>query len=234
MSINQFQMTGDVFVIIRTIAQCNINNIAYQPNEVVTSFTADVNVNYTDISSSVRTNKTELSRNDVYADSLQIIPKQLNDGVYNLIGKRLSGNVLVPVIKSYESDGSGAIFLNAEISNHFFLIKDSSGDIVTGYTVNHTDGIITGLTPETDYKLYYYLIKTPIASLTFEDVVLPYLRIELVGKGNINNETKSFLVNIPRAQINSAPQMAFNNSSIINVALLANVINIDEIELHYY
>jgi hypothetical protein len=234
MSINQFQMTGDVFVIIRAIVPCNINNLAYAAHEVVTSFTADVNVNYSDINSKITTNKTELSRNEVYADSLQIVPKQLNDGVYNLIGKRLSGNVLVPVIKSFESDGNGTILLNAEISSHFFLVKNEAGNIVTGYNVNYADGIVSGLDNETAYRLYYYLVKTPIASLTFEDVALPYLRIELVGKGNINNETKSFLVNIPRAQINSAPQMTFNNSSIINVALLANVINIDEIELHYY
>lgn len=234
MSINQFQMTGDVFVIIRAIVPCDINNIAYEANEVVTSFTADVNVNYSDINSKITTNKTELSRNEVYADSLQIVPKQLNDGVYNLIGKRLSGNVLVPVIKSFESDVNGTILLNAEISSHFILIKDAAGNTVTGYNVDFVDGTVTGLDADTTFKLYFYLVKTPIASLTFEDVALPYLRIELVGKGNINNETKSFLVNIPRAQINSAPQMTFNNSSIINVALLANVINIDEIELHYY
>jgi hypothetical protein len=234
MSINQFQMTGDVFVIIRTLVPCTINNISYQEKEVVTSFTADVNVNYTDINTNIKTEKTQLSRNDVYADSVQIVPKHLNDGIYNLIGKRLSGDIAVPNIKTMESNEDGAIFLNASLDPSFFIIKDEQGAILSSYDVNFTNGTITGLTADTSYKLYYYLLKTPIASLTFEDVQLPYMRIELVGKGNINNESKSFLVVIPRAQINSAPQMAFNNSSIINVLLLAKVINIGDIELHYY
>jgi hypothetical protein len=236
MSINQFQMTGDVSVIVRTIAPTTINGVAYQAKEVITSFTADVTVNYTDIETLIRTEKNQLSKNSVFADTIQIIPKQLNDGVYNLIGKRLTGDISVPFIRTATSNSGGSIFLNTEISPKDLIIKDSSSAIVNpnSYSVDVENGTISGLTAETEYKIYYYAIKSPIASLTFENIALPYLRLELVGKGNINNESKSFMVVVPKAQVNSAPQMNFTNSSIVNVILSATVINLADIELHYF
>lgn len=234
MAINQFQMTGDVYVIIRAIGNSTINGTNYLANEVITSFTGDVSVSFAELTSIVNTAKTELARNNVYANDVTIIPKQLNDGIYNLIGKRLTGDVSVPVIASHTTNASGEIYLNAEMDSSFLIIKNTAGAIVTGYSVDYEAGTITGLANTTEYKVYYYQVKTPIASLNFEDVTLPYVKIELVGKGNINNETKSFLVNIPKAQINGAPQLNFNNTSIINILLNCNIINLNAVELYYY
>jgi hypothetical protein len=236
MAIKQFQMTGDVYVIIRAINNTAINGINYQVNEVITSFTGDVSLSYNELTSVVTTAKTELARNNVYASDITIVPKQLHDGIYNLIGKRLSGDILVPVISSQKTNANGEIFLNAQISPEGFIIKDSQGAIVNtaAYTVNLNDGVITGLSSEVEYKVYYYQIKTPLASLNFEEVAIPYVKIELVGKGNINNQTKSFLVVIPKAQINGAPQLNFNNDSIINILLNCNIINLNVVELYYY
>jgi len=234
MAVNQFQMTGDVSVIIRALSPTKINNINYAKNEVITSFTADVAVNFIDVNSSATTDRNQLFKNDVFADSLSIIPKHLNDGLYNIIGKRLDQNIKVPAIKTFTSDETGKIFLNATIDPEFLLIKNDLGTIITAYQVNNEDGVISNLTPETEYKVYYYINQSSITSLSFENIQVPYVRIELLGKGNINNETKSFLVNIPKAQINSAPRMNFDNSSIINVILQCNIINTEELELHYY
>lgn len=234
MAINQFQMTGDVYVIIRAISAGAINGTNYQANEVITSFTGDVSLSYDELTTVVTTAKTELARNDVYASTITIVPKQLHDGLYNIIGKRLSGDIAVPVITSVTSNSSGQVFLNTEMDDVSLIIKNDSGAIVTGYTVDYAAGTITGLANSTAYKIYYYQSKTPIASLTFEDVTLPYLKIELVGKGNINNESKSFLVVIPKAQINGAPQLNFSNDSIINILLNCNIINLNAVELYYY
>ena len=234
MAINQFQMTGDVYVIIRAIGDSTINGTNYLANEVITSFTGDVSVGFAELTSIANTAKTELARNNVYANTVTIIPKQLNDGIYNLIGKRLSGDVSVPVITTQTSNGSGEIYLNTEMDPDFLIIKDLQGTIVTGYSTDFAAGTITGLANTTDYKIYYYQIKTPIASLNFEDVELPYVKIELVGKGNINNDTKSFLVIVPKAQINGAPELNFSNDSIINILLNCNIINLNAVELYYY
>jgi hypothetical protein len=234
MAINQFQMTGDVSVILRSLAPTTINNISYIKNEVIASFTADVAVSFVDVNSSATTNKNELFKNDVFADSLSILPKQLNDGIYNIVGKRLSSSIIVPGIKTLTSNDQGEIYTNLSLDDNFFMVRDSAGDIVTGYTVDYPNGVVSGLTADTDYKLYYYASHTSITSLSFENIQIPYVRIELLGKGNINNESKSFLVVIPKAQINSAPRMNFDNSSIINVILQCNIINTEEIELHYY
>ena len=78
MPINQFQMTGDVNVIIRAIAPTTINGITYQTNEVITNFTGDVVVSYNDVTATARTNKNELAKNDVFANSMQISPKIMN------------------------------------------------------------------------------------------------------------------------------------------------------------
>jgi hypothetical protein len=234
MAINQFQMTGDVSVILRSLAPTTINNISYIKNEVIASFTADVAVSFVDVNSSATTNKNELFKNDVFADSLSILPKQLNDSIYNIVGKRLSSSIIVPGIKTLTSNDQGEIYTNLSLDDNFFMVRDSAGDIVTGYTVDYPNGVVSGLTADTDYKLYYYASHTSITSLSFENIQIPYVRIELLGKGNINNESKSFLVVIPKAQINSAPRMNFDNSSIINVILQCNIINTEEIELHYY
>lgn len=234
MAINQFQMTGDVYAILRAVAPCTINNISYVANEVITSFTADVAVNFVDVNSLARSDKNLLSKNDVFADSLNIVPKQLNDGLYNIIGKRLSTDIKVPAIKDYISNDEGEIYLNNELDSTFFLIKDDNGTAVSGYSTDFVNGIVTNLTADTPYRLYYYVKNTAITSLSFENIQIPYVRIELLGKGNINNESKSFLVNIPKAQINSAPRMNFDNSSVINVILQCNIINTEEVELHYY
>jgi hypothetical protein len=73
MAINQFQMTGDVYAILRAVAPCTINNVSYVANEVITSFTADVAVNFVDVNSLARSDKNLLSKNDVFADSLNIM-----------------------------------------------------------------------------------------------------------------------------------------------------------------
>ena len=235
MAINQFQMTGDVSVIIRSLAPTTINDTNYIANEVITSFTADVAVSFVDSSSFARTDKNLLSKNDVFADTLNIVPKQLNDGLYNIIGKKLLNDIIVPGIKTYTANGDGDIYLNIELDTSFLMIKNpTTHAVITGYTVDYANGIITGLTADTDYKVYYYSKHDSITSLSFENIKIPYVKIELIGKGNINNESKSFLVNIPKAQINSAPRMNFDNSSVVSVILQCNIINSDEVELHYY
>lgn len=234
MSIKQFQMTGDVYIVFRAVADCNINGHPYINNEVITSFTGDVTINYTDLTSIISTNKNQLAKNEVFSDSMTIVPKQLNDGLYDLIGKRLANTVDVPYIKTFDANANGQILLNTAFKAGSLVIKTMSGTTVTGYTADNETGIITGLTALTSYKLYYYITKTTDASVNFEDISIPYVKIELIGKGNINNASKSFLVIIPKAQINSAPQLSFDNESIINIVLNCNVINTDKIELHYY
>jgi hypothetical protein len=234
MAIKQFQMTGDVYIVFRAIADCNINGKQYLNNEVITSFTGDVTINYTDLSSIISTNKNQLAKNEVFSDTMTIVPKQLNDGLYDLIGKRISNVLDVPFIRTVEANSSGEILLNSDFKPGSLVIKDSAGLVITGYISDPTTGIISNLTPETNYKLYYYVTKNTEASLNFEDLNLPYVRIELLGKGNINNVSKSFMVIIPRVQINSAPQMSFDNESIINIVLNCTVINNEQTELHYY
>jgi hypothetical protein len=234
MPINQFQMTGDVNVVIRAITPTNINGITYQTNEVITNFTGDVLVNYNDINTLARTNKNELAKNDVFADSMQITPKIMNEGLYNLIGKKLPSNTKAPLIKKETSDPTGSIFLNRTLDNSFFMVKKDS-QTVSGYTVDYATGIISGLEADTEYRISaYQIISQTVASYSFENMPLPYFMIELVGAGNINNASTNFLLRIPKVNINSAPQLNFDNESIVNVVLTANIINSQELELHYY
>ena len=234
MPINQFQMTGDVNVVIRAIAPTTINGIAYQTNEVITNFTGDVVVSYNDVTATARTNKNELAKNDVFANSMQISPKIMNEGLYNLIGKKLPSNTKAPLIKKETSDTEGKIFLNRTLDDSFIMVTEDS-QIVSGYTVDYETGIISGLNADTEYRISaYQLISQTVASYSFENVPLPYFMIELVGAGNINNVSKNFLVRVPKASINSAPQLNFDNESIVNVILTANIINSNELELHYY
>lgn len=234
MPINQFQMTGDVNVVIRAITATTINGTTYQPDEVITNFTGDVVVSYNDVTSIARTNKTELSKNDVFANSMQIVPKTLNDSLYNLIGKKLPSTTKAPLIKKETSDANGFIFLNRTLDSSFFSIKEGTQNI-TNHTVDFETGTISGLDINTEYRISaYQIIAQTVASFSFEDVPLPYFMIELVGAGNINNESKTFLLRVPKASINSAPQLNFGNDTIVNVALTVNVINSQELELHYY
>jgi hypothetical protein len=234
MAIKQFQMTGDVYIVFRAIADCNINGRNYLNNEVITSFTGDVTINYTDLTSVITTNKNQLAKNEVFSDSVTIVPKQLNDGLYDLIGKRITNLVDVPFIKTMTSNENGQILLNTEFKSGSLFIKDQNGDVISSYTADNETGVISGLTAETSYKLYYYVTKHTDASLNFENINIPYIKMELLGKGNINNVSKSFMVIIPKAQINSAPQMSFDNESIINIVLNCTVINTEKIEIHYY
>lgn len=234
MSINQFQMTGDVYVVVRSIGNSNINGNNYTNNEVIASFTADVNLNFGTTNTLATTSRTELARTSAFAQSLVVIPKILNDGVYNLISNRLSGDISVPIIVTKTSDSSGVIYLNSAIDSSFLIIKDTNASTVSGYTADYSNGTITGLSNSTEYKLYYYEIKTPITSLQFEDIAIPYVKMELIGKGNINNEGKSFLVTIPKVQVDGSPQLTFNNTSIINVILECDIINLDKVTMHYY
>jgi hypothetical protein len=234
MPINQFQMTGDVNVVIRAIAPTTINGITYQINEVITNFTGDVIVGYEDSTSLARTNKNELSKNDVFANSMQISPKIMNEGLYNLIGKKLPSNTKAPIIKKETSDAQGKIFLNRTLDESFIMITENS-QVVSGYDVDYETGVISDLNADTEYRISaYQLISQTVASYSFENVPLPYFMIELVGAGNINNVSKNFLVRVPKASINSAPQLNFDNESIVNVILTANIINSNELELHYY
>jgi hypothetical protein len=234
MPINQFQMTGDVYVIIRAISAGTINSATYEANEVIASFTADVNLNYDNVGTIANTARTELARNDVYASNMTIIPKQLNDGMYKLIANSFSGDISVPVITTETSNESGEIYLNAEIDPAFLIVKDTNGNKITGLTVDNANGIISGLSNSTGYKVYYYKVVEPISSITFENTSLPYLKIELIGKGNINNETKSFLIIIPKSQINATPTLNFDNSSMINIVLDCLIINSDAVQIHHY
>lgn len=234
MPINQFQMTGDVNVVIRAIAPTKINGVTYQTNEVITNFTGDVVVSYNDVTAVSRTNKNELSKNDVFADSMQISPKIMNEGLYNLMGKKLPSNTKAPLIKKVTSDEEGKIYLNRTLDDSFFMIKKDL-TTVSGYTVDYATGIVSGLEADTEYRVSaYQLIEQTVASYSFENVPLPYFMIELVGAGNINNASTNFLLRVPKASINSAPQLNFDNESIVNLILTVNIINSEELELHYY
>lgn len=234
MAINQFQMTGDVNVIIRALGETVINGSTYLANEVITNFTGDVTLSYRDNSAAARTDKTELSKNDVFANSMTIIPKQLNEGLYNLIGRKLPTSTIAPIIKKQTTDSGGVINLNRTLDDSFLMLKKDEV-VVTGYSVDYANGVISGLIADTEYKVSgYQSVNQTVASYSFESVPIPYVMIELVGSGNINNQTKSYLVRVPKASVNSAPQLTFDNESIINITLDIVIINSDDIELHYY
>jgi hypothetical protein len=234
MAINQFQMTGDVNVIIRALGPTTINGSSYIAKEVITNFTGDVTLSYVDNTSLARTDKTELAKNDVFANSMRIIPKQLNEGLYNLIGKKLPNSTVTPIIKKETSNGSGTILLNRTLDDSFIMLKKDDM-VVTGYTVDYANGSISGLENNTEYRISaYQSIANTQASYTFENVPIPYVMIELVGSGNINNLSKNYLVRIPKASINSAPELTFDNESIVNITLDVNILNSDDVELHYY
>jgi hypothetical protein len=234
MSINQFQMTGDVNVIIRALGPTTINGSSYIAKEVITSFTGDVVLNYNDVASVARTNKNELAKNDVFANSMRIIPKQLNESLYNLIGRKLPDNTIVPVIKKELSNENGIILLNRMLNDSFIMLKKEEV-VVSGYTVDYANGTISGLENETEYKIFaYQAVDKTIASYSFENVPVPYVMIELVGKSNINGAGKSYLIRIPKASMSSAPQLDFTNDSIINITLDMVILNSEDVELHYY
>jgi hypothetical protein len=234
MSINQFQMTGDVNVIIRALGPTTLNGSSYIAKEVISHFTGDVTLSYNDNTSLARTDKTEVAKNDVFANSMRIIPKQLNEGLYNLIGKKLPNTTISPIIKKETSNESGVILLNRTLDDSFIMLKKDEVAI-TGYTVDYANGSISGLENNTEYRVIaYQAIAATQASYSFENIAIPYVMIELVGTGNINNLTKHYLVRIPKASINSAPQLTFDNDSIINITLDVNILNSDDVELHYY
>jgi hypothetical protein len=234
MAINQFQMAGDVNVIIRALGATTINGSSYRANEVITHFTADVTISYRDNTAVARTDKTELAKNDVFANNMTIIPKQLNEGLYNLIGKKLPSNTISPIIKKETSNNSGSILLNRTLDDSFIMLKKDEIE-VTGYTVDYPNGVISGLEEDTEYRVYaYQVISETISSYSFENIPIPYVMIELVGSGNINNLTKSYLIRVPKASINSAPQLNLDNESIVNIALDVNILNSDDVQLHYY
>jgi hypothetical protein len=233
-----FESSGNVTIIIRALQQTNLMGISYPAGDIVTVFE---NAYFSLVFGN--NNKTitqgamnKLHYNTINLDRVVIEPKSITHSSYNFLSAKYqdTGNIYIPIKENISSAQNGSAFLNfIPTQDKVVFIKNQDKENVSGYSIDYSTGLVTNLTPNTNYICFYYRLEERLISYDLAEVSLPYFSIEIIGQNNINNISREMLITVPKVAIDINTLMEFKEDQITAIQL--NFIVIDgTAAINYY
>jgi hypothetical protein len=211
---------GNVNIFIKAIDAVSLMGVSYAAGEVIATFeNAYFALNFSNQNKNITKGPINiLNFNTMAVESITIDPKSLNYNHFNFIASSKSAdqNIYVPVKESITTDSSGAVFLiRIPVQAKGVIVKNSSNQTVTGYTIDYGTGRITGLGNSITYTAYYYFQDVSLVGFTLKEIRTPYFKIEITGENNINGVSRFMFIEIPRASIDIATVLDFKNDMLV-------------------
>jgi|688.fasta_scaffold15834_3 hypothetical protein len=211
---------GNVNIFIKAIDAVNLMGVSYAAGEVIANFeNAYFALNFSNQNKNITKGPVNiLNFNTIAVESISIDPKSLDYNHFNFIAssKSVDQNIYVPVKESITTDSTGVVFLiRIPFQAKGVIIKNSSNQIVTGYTIDYNTGRITSLGNSTTYTAYYYFQDVSLVGFSLKEIRTPYFKIEITGENNINGVSRFMFIEIPRASIDIATVLDFKNDMLV-------------------
>jgi hypothetical protein len=234
----QFATAGNVTIIIRAIAPIHLLGTDYQTNDVIAYFEhANFVFDFQNINKNIKASaQTLLSFNVMAPESITIQPKLITHNLFNFIAARKLLNteiVAIPITTKMSADENGEILLQYLPTSDKELWIKNQNRINVDANVNYSNGLITNLVALENYLIFYYTYQDVIIAYSLEKVELPYFKIEILGKTNINGLSRDMLITIPRAALEIQDNLKFEADRLADLELKFHIIK-GEASIVYY
>ena len=223
---NYFNTSGKAKILIKAASNGTIAGKNYVEGQVITKILdASFTINYESLGKSAVGKTYFMGYNDFEARTLNIMSQNVNNTLADLLftKKEVNVNYLVTELESQSTDTNGTFILN-NIPHSGTMIYNSARDLVTGFTVD-SDGVVTGLSSNTDYYASYKVQKQFDYLYSAGKNSLPYFSIEIQNEANVGNAGKNMVINIPKASLEINPNLNFNAGEITSLELIFHIIN---------
>lgn len=229
---------GNVNIFVKAIDAINLMGVNYAAGEIIATFeNAYFTLNFSNQNKNITKGPVNiLNFNTMAIDSITIDPKSLSYNHFNFIASSKSAdqNIYIPVKESITTDSTGVVFLiRTPIQSRGVIIKNSSNQTVTGYTIDYNTGQISSLGNSTTYTAYYYFQDISLVGFNLKEIRTPYFKIEITGENNINGVSRFMYIDIPRASIDIATVLDFKNDMLVAPEMNFKILN-GEASIIYY
>jgi len=237
---DKISTTGRVDVIMRSFGDATINGISYKKNEpVLVLKNINAQIIYDENNKTARSKTNVLHSANSIPNKILIFPKSLTQDIYKLIGmdKNSGQETLMPYFEKYLSDAGGQFITNQTIDETSdIFIYDSLKQRVETFTIG-SNGFVNNLAIDTVYYISYYSKETNQMQRELQLDTIPYLTIEIIQKGKINNINTTCLIKIPRCSLSVVPNLTLSEGTITGTGLEFTIIKInndDNVVVTYY
>jgi hypothetical protein len=220
---------GRVDLLIKAYSDSTINSRNYQAGEFISFINnAEMTISYTNDEKTSTKNSTLLSYTKTTPETVSFNVGIIKDGILELLGvKKSSGQINVPIYKSYETNDSGELYLSHSDIDELY-IYDLNNNKLTGFTVDKTSGFVSGLTANVGVLCFYTIQKNFLYGYSVTGVDLPYVTVEAIGTLNVASTTRKFLVKFPRLALSMAPSLLFTENTFANSMINFRIIQNEE------
>lgn len=220
-----YPLTGNVDVVLRAYSQYTLNGRTYEAGEPVAYIkNTEASINFGGFSKTATSVKNLTTFTDTFPEEVTIEANVFKDAIIKMFSETISGQPLKASKLSFvTTDESGEVFLENNIDNLF--IYNQNMDKVSSFTFDSESGLVSGLTPEANFYIDYYVLKQNYVGFSMKTVSLPYLTIELKGSIKIDGAAKNFLIEIPRAQLNMTPSFNFARGDFAQTSIRFKIIS---------
>lgn len=229
---------GNVSIFIKAIDTVKLMGVTYAAGEVVAFFeNAYFALNFANQNKNITKGPINiLNYNTMAVESINIDPKSLEYNHFNFIAgsKSVDQNIYIPVKEEITTDSTGVVFLiRTPAQSKGVIIKNTSNEVVTGYTIDYNTGQISSLANTTKYIAYYYFQDISLVGFALNEIRTPYFKIEITGENNINGVSRFMYIEIPRASIDIATVLDFKNDMLVAPEMTFKILD-GEASIIYY
>ena len=207
---NLLEFGGVGQIIATALCDFDINDVHYKKDDVVLFFN-DVPINffYRNLDSLSKSLKSQVSYNEYFLDSVSINEVPLNNNFDFLLNKETE-----KVVKEVEES---LVMNNALLLKYLPIIDSIRIKGVSNYNVSIVNDVAVISSPEFINSTYYVVeydktINCSTCVLDSSENTLPYLKLQIKFRGNVDKNTNEGYVFIPKAAVVLNPIFSLNNN----------------------
>lgn len=223
----EFGGTGDL--IATAICDFELNGIFFKQGDIILNLeNVGVHFHYNNASSNIASKRNQIYYNEYYLDSFSI-----NVAPFNFQTQKLFSETTQDTFAIIEHERliamSGKLLLLGTPSDTT-SIKIAGIENFTATTVN---GVVVldsmDLKNENEYDVYYYReIKSNVLNLDNADLDIPYLKIQIVFRGNSDKQNSINYFIVDKAAVRLTPVFNLIDNSVSYIQLFFKVIDSDK------
>lgn len=207
---NLLEFGGVGQIIATALCDFDINNIHYKKDDVILFFN-DVQINffYRNLDSVSKSLKSQVSYNEYFLDSVSINEVPLNNNFNFLLSKETE-----KVVKEVEES---LAMNNVLLLKHLPIIDSIRIKGISNYNVDVVNDVVVISSSEFVNSTYYTVeydktINCSTCVLDNSENTLPYLKLQIKFKGNVDKNTNEGYVFIPKAAAVLNPIFSLSNN----------------------
>lgn len=226
------ELGGKCRVIVRAFCDFEVNDYQYNKDDVLFIFDGvDIQFTYNEkIKDKTIGAKNILAFDVRKLNALVIDSASVDSDFIQLFTEKKADKFDIPVVEDNVLISGHKLFPVKTPKEDTKIYIDGFGFFPFTWIENDNYAVIedndNALTDDTYNIVYYSEVEKPIFNIN-NNMILPYLKLEILGKGNINKEEGNVFISIPRASLLTRPDYSLVSSTVTAQNLSFKIIDDD-------